>query len=37
MVKFQVEAKEYIKLVEARTELELMKKNIHKDYSVTKL
>ena len=37
MIKFQVEAKEYIKLIEAKTELELMKSNIHKGYNVVKL
>ncbi len=35
-MEFKVDVKEYIKLIEARTELELMKKNIHKDYSVSK-
>ena len=33
----QIEVKEYIKLIESRTELELMKANIHKDYDVSKL
>lgn len=36
-MKLQIEVNEYIKLIESRTELELMKENIHKDYNVSKL
>ena len=36
-MKLQIEVNEYIKLIESRTELELMKGNIHKDYNVSKL
>ena len=31
-----IDVKEYIKLIESRTELELMKENIHKEYTVIK-
>ena len=33
---FKIEMEDYIKLIEARTELELMKKNMHKSYTVHK-
>ncbi len=36
-MKIQIEVKKYIKLIESRTELELMKNNIHKSYNVVKL
>ncbi len=35
-MKFQIEVKEYIKLIESRTELELMKDDLHRDYIVYK-
>ena len=33
-MKLQIEVKEYIKLIESKTELELMKDDLHKDYNV---
>ncbi len=34
--KINIDVKEYIELVAAKTELELIKKNMHKDFDVRK-